>query len=122
MWPSCLSCDQILYFGLQYKSKSEYLRWVDREKPLRKQLEKDCINGARDAELRFRVQFYVTNVTRLEHEIARYLYFLQLKSLVLNGELHCSNDLAVKLASYSLQGVSVWMDYVAMLVLMLFHC
>lgn len=35
----------------------------------------------------------------------RYLYFLQLKHLILNGELHCSNDLAVKLASYALQGM-----------------
>ena len=96
---------QISYFGLQYQSKSEYLRWVNRDKPLRKQLEKNGINGARDAELRFRVQYYVTNVTRLDYEITRYLYFLQLKHLILNGELHCSNDLAVKLASYALQGL-----------------
>ncbi len=34
----------------------------------------------------------------------RYLYFLQLKHLILNGDLDCSNDLAVKLASYALQG------------------
>jgi len=95
---------QISYFGLQYQSKSECLRWVDRDKPLRKQLEKNCITGARDAGLRFRVQFYVTNVTRLDYEISRYLYFLQLKNLVLNGDLQCSNDVAVKLASYALQG------------------
>lgn len=62
---------QISYFGLQYQTKWESLRWVDREKPLRKQLEKYAIDGARNAELRFRVQYYVTTVTKLQYEITR---------------------------------------------------
>ena len=37
----------------------------------------------------------------------RYLYFLQLKELILDGQLECSNDLAVKLASYALQGIAL---------------
>ena len=37
----------------------------------------------------------------------RYLYFLQLKHLILNGDLQCSHDIAVKLASYALQGTRV---------------
>ena len=36
----------------------------------------------------------------------RYLYFLQLKHLILNGDLQCSHDIAVKLASYALQGMA----------------
>lgn len=62
---------QISYFGLQYQTKSECLRWVDRQKPLRKQLEKYAVDGARNAELRFRVQYYVTTVTKLQHEITK---------------------------------------------------
>ncbi len=63
---------QINYFGLQYQTKHEVLRWVDKEKPLRKQLEKNGIDGARNAELRFRIQYYVTNITKLKFEITRY--------------------------------------------------
>ncbi len=62
---------QIDYFGLQYLSKDGYIRWVDRDKSLRKQLEKYHIDGARNAELRFYVQYYVTNVTKLEYEITK---------------------------------------------------
>lgn len=52
----------------------------------------------------------------------RYLYYLQLKHLILNGELDCSNDLAVKLASYALQGTYITVEtvYIAV-VLMLAH-
>ncbi len=62
---------QINYFGLQYQTKYEQYRWVDKEKPLRKQLEKNGIDGAKNAELRFRVQYYVTNITKLKFEITR---------------------------------------------------
>lgn len=47
------------------------MRWVDRGKSLRKQLDKHHQEGARNAELQFLVQFYVTNVTKLEYEITR---------------------------------------------------
>jgi len=36
-----------------------------------------------------------------------YLYFLQLKYLVLGGTLPCTSDVAVKIASYVLQGLLV---------------
>ena len=64
-------CLQINYFGLQYQSKLENWKWVDKEKPLRKQLEKYGLDGARNAQLRFRVQYYVTNVTKLQFEITK---------------------------------------------------
>jgi protein tyrosine phosphatase len=98
-----LDIQETSYFGLQFQTRSETMRWVEREKPLRRQLEKYAINGVQNAELRFRVQYYVTSVTKLEFEVTRYLYFLQLKHLILNGELQCSHDIAVKLASYALQ-------------------
>jgi hypothetical protein len=62
---------QINYFGLQYQSKLESWKWVDKEKPLRKQLEKYGLEGARNSQLRFRVQYYITNVTKLQFEITK---------------------------------------------------
>ena len=62
---------QINYFGLQYQSKLENWKWVDKEKPLRKQLEKYGLDGARNAQLRFQVQYYVTSVTKLQFEITK---------------------------------------------------
>lgn len=99
----CMDIEEIDYFGLQYNSKDGYVRWVDRDKSLRKQLDKYHQDGARNANLRFYVQYYVTNVTKLEFEITKYLYFLQLKHSVLEGTLKCSNEIACKLASYALQ-------------------
>jgi tyrosine-protein phosphatase non-receptor type 14/21 len=99
----CMDIVEIDYFGLQYTCKDGYTRWVDRDKALRKQLDKYHIDGARNAELRFAVQFYVTNVSKLEFEITRYLYFLQLKDNIIRGDLKCSNEIACKLASYALQ-------------------
>ena len=78
MWPGILTAHnhtcipQISYFGLQYQTKSESMHWVDKEKALRKQLEKHGIDGARNAELRFGIQYYVTSVTKLQYEITRY--------------------------------------------------
>ena len=43
----------------------------------------------------------------LLHFRCRYLYFLQLKNSVLNGNLQCGNEIAIKLASYALQGTSM---------------
>ena len=37
----------------------------------RRQLEKHAIFGVNNAELRFRVQYYVTSVTKLEFEVTR---------------------------------------------------
>lgn len=62
---------QISYFGLQYQDKLEIWKWVDKDKPLRKQLEKYGWEGARNAQLRFRVQYYITNVTKLQFEITK---------------------------------------------------
>ena len=56
-----------MYFGLQYINKGYKLRWVDLEKPLKKQLEKNC----QDPILRFCVMLYASNVQQLRQEITR---------------------------------------------------
>lgn len=58
---------QIIYFGLQYMNKNYKTRWVDLEKPLKKQLDKN----AHDPVLRFGVMLYVSNITKLRQEITR---------------------------------------------------
>ena len=71
---SPLMYTQIQYFGLQYRTKEERVEWVDRDKPLRKQLEKYSGSSAKNAELQFGVQFYTTDVTALKFEITRSVY------------------------------------------------
>lgn len=65
----CISVLQVRFFGLQYQSKHDYPRWVDRNAGLKKQLEKYALGGARNVELNFRVQFFVTSVSKLQDEL-----------------------------------------------------
>nr|XP_054759367.1 tyrosine-protein phosphatase non-receptor type 21-like [Lytechinus pictus] len=94
-----LQLEESIYFGLQYSNKNYKLRWVDLEKPLKKQLDKN----AHDSMLRLGVMLYTTNIQTLRHEITRYMYFLQLKSDIIEGILPCSEEQAVTLASFALQ-------------------
>ncbi|XP_009871722.1 PREDICTED: tyrosine-protein phosphatase non-receptor type 14-like, partial [Apaloderma vittatum] len=53
------------YFGLWFLSKSQQARWVELEKPLKKQLDK----FANEPLLFFGVMFYVPSVSRLQQEV-----------------------------------------------------
>ena len=88
-------------FGLKYVSRRSYpkIRWVDLDRPLKKQLDK----YSTEPYLYLGVIFYVTDVSLLEDEITRYHYFLQLKMDVVEGRLRCNYEQAIVLASYSLQ-------------------
>ncbi|XP_011661487.1 tyrosine-protein phosphatase non-receptor type 21 [Strongylocentrotus purpuratus] len=94
-----LQLEENIYFGLQYSNKNYKLRWVDLEKPLKKQLDKN----AHDSMLRLGVMLYTTNIQTLRHEMTRYMYFLQLKSDFIEGILPCNEEQAVTLASFALQ-------------------
>lgn len=88
------------YFGLRYPSKDGgLLRWVDLDRPLKKQLDK----YARECCLYLGVMFYVFNVDQLHNDVTRYYYFSHLKSDVIEGKLGCTREEAIQLASYSLQ-------------------
>ncbi|XP_023341720.1 tyrosine-protein phosphatase non-receptor type 21 [Eurytemora carolleeae] len=88
-------------FGLRFVSRRAYprIRWVELDRPLKKQLEK----YSREPYLYLGVIFYVTDVSLLEDEVTRYHYFLQLKTDVVEGRLRCNYEQAIVLASYSLQ-------------------
>lgn len=87
------------YFGLQLADdSSENQRWLDPNKPIRKQLKRSCPHN-----LRFRVKFFVSDPGKLQEEYTRYLYFLQLKQDILSGRLPCPQNTAAVLASYAVQ-------------------
>nr|XP_026694769.1 tyrosine-protein phosphatase non-receptor type 14-like isoform X2 [Ciona intestinalis] len=94
-----LELRELRYFGLKYLNKQMKARWVELDKPLKKQVDKN----SHEPILFFGVMFYVANIDRLQHEITRYLFYLQLKNNVIDGALPCSKIEAVELASYMLQ-------------------
>ncbi|NXW27237.1 PTN14 phosphatase, partial [Phaetusa simplex] len=87
------------YFGLWFLSKSQQTRWVELEKPLKKQLDK----FANEPLLFFGVMFYVPSVSRLQQEVTRYQYYLQVKKDVLDGRLLPSLEQGIRLAGLAVQ-------------------
>lgn len=94
-----LQIQQPEYFGLRYQTQEGALRWVDLERPLKRQLDK----YAKECSLYLGVMFYVLDVDRLHNDITRYYYFSHLKCDVIEGRLPCTKEEAIQLASYSLQ-------------------
>uniref|UniRef100_H3A3G9 Tyrosine-protein phosphatase n=1 Tax=Latimeria chalumnae TaxID=7897 RepID=H3A3G9_LATCH len=87
------------YFSLQHNEDSiDSPRWLEPSKPIRKQLK-----GGFPCSLHFRVRFFIPDPSSLQQEQTRHLYFLQLKSDILEGRLSCPINSAVVLASYAVQ-------------------
>ena len=93
-------------FGLKFYSRRPYpkYRWVDLDRPLKKQLDKYAQQPS--GPLHLGVMFYVHDVSLLEDEVTRFHYFMQLKYDVLDGKLRCNYEQAIVLASYLLQAES----------------
>ncbi|XP_039980658.1 tyrosine-protein phosphatase non-receptor type 14-like isoform X2 [Xiphias gladius] len=89
------------FFGLWFQGKTQApaQRWVELEKPLKKQLDK----FGNEPLLFFGVMFYVPSVSRLEQEATRYQYYLQVKKEVLDGRLHCTVEQGIRLAGLAVQ-------------------
>ncbi|XP_037541787.1 tyrosine-protein phosphatase non-receptor type 14 [Nematolebias whitei] len=89
------------YFGLWFQGKTQTpaQRWVELEKPLKKQLDK----FGNEPLLFFGVMFYVPSVSRLEQEATRYQYYLQVKKEVLDGRLPCTVEQGIRLAGLAVQ-------------------
>ncbi|XP_067266476.1 tyrosine-protein phosphatase non-receptor type 4 isoform X3 [Chanodichthys erythropterus] len=87
------------YFGLHLADdSSDSPRWLDPNKPIRKQLKRGSPHH-----LNFRVKFFVSDPNKLQEEYTRYLYFLQIKQDILSGRLPCPHNTAALLASYAVQ-------------------
>ncbi|XP_033874568.1 tyrosine-protein phosphatase non-receptor type 14-like isoform X2 [Acipenser ruthenus] len=87
------------YFGLWFHSKTQLQRWVELEKALKKQLDK----FGNEPLLFFGVMFYVPNVSRLEQEVTRYQYYLQVKKEILDGRMPFSVEQGIRLAGLAVQ-------------------
>ncbi|XP_021567279.1 tyrosine-protein phosphatase non-receptor type 21 [Carlito syrichta] len=94
-----LELREVTYFSLWYYNKQNQRRWVDLEKPLKKQLDKH----ASEPTVYFGVVFYVPSVSQLQQEITRYQYYLQLKKDILEGNVPCTLEQAIKLAGLAVQ-------------------
>ncbi|XP_075873783.1 tyrosine-protein phosphatase non-receptor type 21 isoform X2 [Nelusetta ayraudi] len=94
-----LELREITYFSLWYFNKQNQQRWIDLEKPLKKQLDK----YGQEPTVYFGVVFYIPSVAQLQQEITRYQYYLQLKKDVLEGRITCSLEQAIHLASLAVQ-------------------
>ncbi|XP_030627519.1 tyrosine-protein phosphatase non-receptor type 21 [Chanos chanos] len=94
-----LELREITYFSLWYFNKQNQQRWIDLEKPLKKQLDKYGLEPT----VYFGVVFYVPSVAQLQQEITRYQYYLQLKKDVLEGRIPCSVEQAIRLAGLAVQ-------------------
>ncbi|XP_077341891.1 tyrosine-protein phosphatase non-receptor type 14 [Lithobates pipiens] len=87
------------YFGLWFVGKNQQARWVELEKPLRKQLDKFSV----DPMLYFGVMFYVPSVSCLNQSVTRYQYYLQLRKNVYDAQVHCTVEQYVRLAALAIQ-------------------
>ncbi|XP_012533679.1 tyrosine-protein phosphatase non-receptor type 14 [Monomorium pharaonis] len=95
-----LGLGQSEFFSLRYICRSTSLfRWIDMDKPLKRQLEKD----AKSFTLYLRVMYYIVDVQLIQDEMTRYHYYLQLKNDVLENKIQCNYRQACILASYSMQ-------------------
>uniref|UniRef100_A0A1I8F1E5 protein-tyrosine-phosphatase n=2 Tax=Macrostomum lignano TaxID=282301 RepID=A0A1I8F1E5_9PLAT len=86
------------YFGLQYQSPKGQ-RWVNLSKPVKRQLDKYAV----DHSLRFGVMFFVEDPYAIVDDVARELYYLQLRYNLLSGLIPCSLSRAITLAAYGFQ-------------------
>ncbi|XP_032375365.1 tyrosine-protein phosphatase non-receptor type 3 isoform X2 [Etheostoma spectabile] len=80
-------------------AKTRSPRWLEPEKPLKKQIK----GLASPFYLNFRVRFFISDPNSLQHEQTRHLYFLQIRSDIREGRLQCPLSAAVVLASYAVQ-------------------
>ncbi|XP_054652545.1 tyrosine-protein phosphatase non-receptor type 21 isoform X2 [Dunckerocampus dactyliophorus] len=94
-----LELREITYFSLWYFNKQNQQRWIDPDKPLKKQLDKYGVEPT----VYFGVVFYIPSVAQLQQEITRYQYYLQLKKDVLEGRISCTLEQAIRLASLAVQ-------------------
>ncbi|XP_042548500.1 tyrosine-protein phosphatase non-receptor type 21 [Dipodomys spectabilis] len=94
-----LELREVTYFSLWYYNKQNQRRWVDLEKPLKKQLDKYALEPT----VYFGVVFYVPSVSQLQQEITRYQYYLQLKKDILEGNIPCTLEQAIHLAGLAVQ-------------------
>nr|XP_023396040.1 FERM, ARHGEF and pleckstrin domain-containing protein 2 isoform X3 [Loxodonta africana] len=86
------------YFGLEFQNVQSCWIWLEPMKPIIRQ-----VRRPKNALLRLAVKFFPPDPGQLQEEYTRYLFALQLKRDLLEGQLTCSDTTAALLASHLLQ-------------------
>lgn len=89
--------------GANVPVQGEPGRWLDPNKPFRKQWSAVRLSSDIIPMLSFRVKFYVTDPSRLHEEYTRYQFYLQIKRDIFQGKLPIGLNTACLLASYTVQ-------------------
>ncbi|XP_048736294.2 LOW QUALITY PROTEIN: tyrosine-protein phosphatase non-receptor type 21-like [Ostrea edulis] len=97
-----IELSQTQYFGLRYVTKKMQYHWIDLTKPLKKQIEKNLQPG-HSPRLYFGVLFYIPGAHKIVDDVARYQYFLQLKTDIVEGRIPVSVEQVIRLGAFSLQ-------------------
>lgn len=97
-----IELSQTQYFGLRYVTKKMQYHWIDLTKPLKKQMEKNLQPG-HSPRLYFGVMFYIPGAHKIIDDVARYQYFLQLKTDIVEGRVPVSSEQVIRLGAFSLQ-------------------
>ncbi|KRY52716.1 FERM, RhoGEF and pleckstrin domain-containing protein 1 [Trichinella britovi] len=87
------------YFGLEYVDSDGCRCWLEKQKPISKQISSVKSDQCFD----LIVKFYTANPVDLEEEYTRYLFALQIKRDLASGELVCNENTAAVMASYIVQ-------------------
>ncbi|XP_043241674.1 uncharacterized protein LOC122391598 [Amphibalanus amphitrite] len=87
------------YFGLEYCDSDGGKVWLDMERPMSRQLGL----SPRDLVLWLCVKFYTPDPAKLEDELTRYLFSLQIRRDLAQGQLKCNSKTAAVLVSYIVQ-------------------
>ncbi|TKR86555.1 hypothetical protein L596_011129 [Steinernema carpocapsae] len=97
--------NQVEMFGLRYQMRCNdpdmrIMRWVEMDKPLRKQLDKWA---CKPRQVQLAILFHTPNAFTLTDQMARSYYFLMMKLDVVEGRLTLEMEKYIYLAALSLQ-------------------
>ncbi|KPM10633.1 FERM, RhoGEF and pleckstrin domain-containing protein 2-like protein [Sarcoptes scabiei] len=87
------------YFGLEYLGSNMIQYWLDLERPIHRQLSLSMDR----LKMNFAVKFYTTEPSKLEDELTRYLFALQIKKDLACGSLICNTNTSALLSAYIIQ-------------------
>ncbi|KAI1722797.1 protein-tyrosine phosphatase domain-containing protein [Ditylenchus destructor] len=100
-----IDLSQAEMFGFRFQMRfndpdRKLMRWVELDKPLRRQLEKWA---CKPRQVQLAILYHTPNVFSLHDQVARSLYYMLLKLDVLSGKYNIDLDKYIDLAAYSLQ-------------------
>jgi hypothetical protein len=91
------------YFSFRFTDSNKSPQWIDLNKTIQSQFKCHPAESNSEITLHLSVKFYITDPCKLNHEITRYLYYLQLKRDILLDRIPVQFDYCVDLFSYFLQ-------------------